>query len=751
MRSGRKKGIDPRPKMLYNEFIGNDEGREIFLKKVNINSDWEFEKEGVKSVVSLPHTWNGEDGQSRKDYYKGKCVYRKKLKKAQGVCYIEFNGANSVSEVFIDKKQVGTHRGGYSMFRFRIDGYLTEEENLLEVYVDNTVIPEVFPTSADFTFYGGIYRDVNLIYAGETRFSLDDGSREGVSAVPRRVGGEWELEIKANVTGAGTDTVCVFELKDDSGSVVARDTRPSEAAASVLKVSSPRLWDGLKDPYLYTLDCKLVQKGETVDERNILVGFREIEFSSEKGCFLNGRHIKLRGVSRHQDREGIGNALTMKEHEEDIALILEVGANAVRLAHYQQAEDFYTLCDKKGLLVWAEVPVISVYAKARQLNAEEQLISLIKQNINHPSIFCWGIQNEITLSGAGNKKMIAGIRRLNEIAHALDPSRPTACAQVAMTKPDTALNKVTDLLGYNHYFGWYVQTVNAIDKWLDNFHEVRPEAKLCLSEYGAEAVLGYYSEDPVQGDYSEGYQALYHEHYIDAIAARDRIWGSFVWNMFDFGSAARDEGGVRGRNNKGLVTIDRKIKKDAFYIYKATWSEEKFVYITAKRYPCRVIGTTKIKVYSNLPEVTLSADGYERTVKGDRVFIFDDVPVKAGENAVKVSAGGYTDEIALKGVEKLPESYALTGGAPSQIRNWFGTDGGAIRKDRFSVNDKVSEILDDKEAHAALKLLAGDIIDKWFVNLVRPFKVSTLLKIAHIDPQLRDVVNGFLQTIKKSK
>ena len=721
------------------------------MQKININKDWEFEKEGVKSVVSLPHTWNGEDGQSRKDYYKGKCVYRKKLKKAPGVCYIEFNGANSVSEVFIDKKQVGTHRGGYSMFRFRIDGYLTEEENLLEVYVNNTVIPEVFPTSADFTFYGGIYRDVNLIYAGETRFSLDDGSREGVSAVPRRVGGEWELEIKANVTGAGRDTVCVFELKDDLGNVVARDTRPSEAAASVLKVSSPRLWDGLKDPYLYTLCCTLVQKGETVDERNILVGFREIEFSSEKGCFLNGRHIKLRGVSRHQDREGIGNALTMKEHEEDVALILEVGANAVRLAHYQQSEDFYTLCDKKGLLVWAEVPVISVYAKARQLNAEEQLISLIKQNINHPSIFCWGIQNEITLSGAGNKKMIAGIRRLNELAHALDPSRPTACAQVAMTKPDTALNKVTDLLGYNHYFGWYVQTVNAIDKWLDNFHAVRPEAKLCLSEYGAEAVLGYYSEDPVQGDYSEGYQALYHEHYIDAIGARDRIWGSFVWNMFDFGSAARDEGGVRGRNNKGLVTIDRKIKKDAFYIYKATWSEEKFVYITAKRYPCRVIGTTKIKVYSNLPEVTLSADGYERTVKGDRVFVFDDVPVKAGENAVKVVAGGYTDEIALKGVEKLPESYALTGGAPSQIRNWFGTDGGAIRKDRFSVNDKVSEILDDKEAHSALKLLAGDIIDKWFVNLVRPFKVSTLLKIAHIDPQLRDVVNGFLQTIKKSK
>ena len=672
------------------------------------------------------------------------------MDKAHGVCYIEFNGANSVTEVFVNKKQVGTHRGGYSMFRFRIDAFLTEESNLLEVYVDNTVIPEVFPTSADFTFYGGIYRDVNLIYAEETRFSLDDGSRDGVSVLSKRVGDGWELGIKANVTGAGKDAVCVFELKDDAGNTVARDTRPSDTPESVLKVSSPRLWDGLKDPYLYTLCCTLVKNEKPVDERNIPVGFREIEFSSEKGCFLNGRHIKLHGVSRHQDREGIGNALTLKEHEEDIALILEACANAVRLAHYQQSEDFYTLCDKKGLLVWAEVPVISVYAKARQLNAEEQLISLVKQNMNHPSVFCWGIQNEITLSGVRNKKMVAGLTRLNDIAHRLDPSRPTACAQVAMTKPDTALNKLTDLLGYNHYFGWYVQTVNALDKWLDNFHAVAPQAKLCLSEYGADAVLGYYSEDPAQGDYSEGYQALYHEHYIDAVGARDWLWGSFVWNMFDFGSAARNEGGVRGRNNKGLVTIDRKIKKDAFYIYKATWSEEKFVYITAKRYPCRVIGTTRIKVYSNLPEVTLIADGYEKTVKADRVFIFDDVPVKAGGNLVKASAGEYADELTLQGVDKLPESYALTDGAPSRIRNWFGTDG-EIKPDRFSINDKVRDILDDKEAHDALKLLAGDIIDKWFVNLVRPFKVSTLLKIAHIDPQLTDVVNGFLQTIKKSE
>lgn len=719
------------------------------MKIININKDWEFEKEGVKSVVSLPHTWNGKDGQNGEHgYFQGKCVYRKNLNKANGVCYIEFNGANSVTEVFINNNKVGTHKGGYSMFRFRIDGYLTQDKNLLEVFVDNTIVPEVFPTSADFTFYGGIYRDVNLIYAENVRFSLDDGSRDGITAIPQRVGDVWKLSVKAAVTGAGKDAVCVFELKDDKGNVVARDTRPSDTAESVLEISSPRLWDGVKDPYLYTLYCAVVKNAKTVDERNIPVGFREIEFTSDKGCFLNGRHIKLKGVSRHQDREDIGNALTLKEHEEDVALILEVGANSVRLAHYQQAEEFYSLCDKKGLLVWAEVPVISIYSKARQQNAEEQLTSLIKQNINHPSIFCWGIENEITMTGERNKKLFAGLNRLNDIAHSLDPSRPTTCAQVAMTKPDSPLNRLTDILGYNHYFGWYMQTVDALDKWLDEFHRINPDVKLCLSEYGAEAILRYYSENPVQGDYSEGYQAIYHEHYIDAVNARDWMWGSYVWNMFDFGSAARNEGGVRGRNNKGLVTIDRKIKKDAFYMYKATWSDEKFVHITAKRYPCRVTGTTKIKVYSNLPEVTLTADGYEKTLKADRIFVFDDVPVKAGDNIVKVTAGKYTDEMTLEGVEKLPESYAIGDGTPTLVRNWFGTDG-TIKDDCLSVNDRVRDLLDNKEAQGMLKLAAGNTVNKWYVKLLRPFRVKTLLKIAGIDPQMTDIINGFLQTIKK--
>lgn len=719
------------------------------MNKININKDWEFEKEGVKTNVSLPHTWNGLDGQNGENgYYQGKCVYRKTIGRTGSACYIEFNGANSVTEVFINGIPVGTHKGGYSMFRYRIDEYLIREENLLEVFIDNTVMPEVFPTSADFTFYGGIYRDVNLIFPGKTHFSLDDGSRDGISAVPRKEGDVWKLDIKASVTGANDDCVCVYELRNAEGDAVAKTTRPSDKPNASLTVEAPHLWNGVKDPYLYSLVCSVVRNAKTEDERTINVGFREIVFTSDKGCFLNGEHIKLKGVSRHQDREKIGNALTLKEHTEDIDLILEVGANSVRLAHYQQAEEFYTLCDEKGLLVWAEVPVITIYSKARQQNAEEQLTSLIKQNINHPCIFCWGIENEITLSGERNKKLIEGLHRLNDLAHKLDPSRVTTCAQVAMAKPDSPLNRLTDILGYNHYFGWYMQTVNALDKWLDDFHAVNPDVKLCLSEYGAEAVIGYYSENPAQGDYSEGYQAIYHEHYIDAVNARDWMWGSYVWNMFDFGSAARNEGGVRGRNNKGLVTIDRKIRKDAFYLYKATWSDEKFVHITAKRYPERVVGTTKIKIYSNLPEVTLATDGYEKTLKADRVFVFDDVPVKAGANKIIATAGKYADEITVNGTDSLPASYAIGDGVPTLVRNWFGTDG-SFKEDCLSVNDRVGTLLDNKEAQGMLRLAAGNTVNKWYVKLLRPFKVKTLLRIAGIDPQMADIINGFLQTIKK--
>lgn len=721
-------------------------------KIVNINDNWNFVKEGVESIVNLPHTWNNLDGQNGENgYYQGKCLYSKSLPKADTKCYIEFNGANSVCEVFINDKPVGVHKGGYSMFRYRIDEFLDKEQNKLDVYVDNTIVSDVFPTSADFTFYGGLYRDVNLIYTDDAHFSLVDDTRKGIIAIPQKQkdgDNSWNVNITANVCDATTSHLCIFNLLDDNNSLVATAKTGCENIATTLNIKNPTLWNGIKNPYLYTLECIILNGDKIADKQHILIGFREISFDSEKGCFLNGEHIKLKGVCRHQDRENMGNAITIKEHQEDIDIILDMGANALRLAHYQQAEEFYTLCDKKGILVWAEVPVITIYNKARQQNAESQLTSLIKQNINHPSIFCWGIQNEITISGENNKKLFSGLVKLNTLAHNLDDSRPTTCAQVSMTTPTSNTNAITDLLGYNHYFGWYMQTYYGLDKWLDNFHELQPDKKLCLSEYGAEAVLRYYSENPVQGDYSEAYQAMYHEHYIDAINARDWLWGSFLWNTFDFGSAARNEGGVRGRNNKGLVTFDRKTKKDAFYIYKATWSDDKFVHINNKKYPCRQIGTTTIKVYSNLNEVTLTAGDYSLTLKSDRVFVFENVPIIAGKNTIIATSGEYSDIVVLDGVEALPKEYALPEGTPSFIRNWFGTDGTFDPKN-LSINDKVSTLLNNKDARSMLNLFAGKHLDKWYINLIKPFKVKTLLKLARIDKQTADLVNGFLQTIKK--
>ena len=278
----------------------------------------------------------------------------------------------------------------------------------------------------------------------------------------------------------------------------------------------------------------------------------------------------------------MGNAITEKQHAEDIKIILDVGANSVRLAHYQQNSYFYDLCDESGLLVWAEVPVISRFSPKRNENAEQQLVELIKQNYNHPSIFCWGIENEITIAGSANKKLITFLKHMHKVAKHLDPTRYTTCAQLTMCPVNSPLNHITDIIGYNHYYGWYMGSCDEINNWLDEWHRENPEGKLCLSEYGAEGITKYHSDSPVQGDYSEDYQAIYHEHYIKAINERDWLWGSYVWNMFDFGSASRNEGGVRGRNNKGLVTFDRKTKKDAFWLYKAYWSDKKFVHITAQ-------------------------------------------------------------------------------------------------------------------------------------------------------------------------
>lgn len=715
-------------------------------KVININSGWNFTKEDKTEKVNLPHTWNAVDGQSDKNYYRGKCSYRKTIQRYDGNVILEINGANTRSEVFVNGVFVGEHINGYGMFRFNITNYLTKDENELLITVDNSSDPLLYPQVADFTFYGGLYRDVNVICSlPETHFALLDKSKNGVYITPMVNG---DVYIKSYTEGDTSGLTKEFEIFDADGKSIASGIYSGDAEAVKLHIDSPVLWNGRENPYLYSLSARLKQGEEVIDEVKDTFGFREFEFDAEKGFFLNGKHLKLKGVSRHQDREFMGNALTAKEHKEDIDLICEVGANSVRLAHYQHDEKFYEECDKRGLLVWAEIPVISSFSKKKQPQARLMLEELIRQNYNHPCIYCWGVENEISIASP-SASLYNGIKELNCIAKYLDETRPTTCAQVTFSSITSKLNYITDILGYNQYFGWYVQTADQIGVWLDNFHKENPKIKLCLSEYGAEGITTLHSANPLQGDYSEEYQANFHEKYLKAINERDWLWGSYVWNMFDFGSAIRNEGGVKGRNNKGLVTIDRKIKKDSFWIYKAYWSDEKFVHITGERFADRLTGTQQIKVYSNCNKVKLTVNGKEQTLEGDKIFIFtaDIIP---GENVIKASAGKSRHEIKINGVTEENSSYSLGGENNSFVRNWFSA-GETLDGERLSLNDNIGEILGNAEVQKIIKGQLGRTVT--VPKIFGKISLKPIVKLAgktKKGKEITELANGYLQSIKKN-
>ena len=714
------------------------------MQRISLNDKWRLTLEGKTFEVDLPHTWNNIDGQDGKDgYLRTKAVYSKTLAPRAGVCYLEVLAANSVAEVFLDGAKLCTHEGGYSAFWTDLTG-MSEKGGKLEISVDNSPNEAVYPTMADFTFYGGLYRGVNLLVCPEKHF-LPTSNGVGIWATAYKRDDGWELVITFETSASAKGDEVSFILKDRDGKEVGSAKAKGGAGRAVIKVGSPRLWD-VDDPYLYTL----VGSIEGGDSAEIETAFRYFSFDADKGFFLNGRHLKIKGVSRHQDREGVGNALTHAMHEEDIKLIKEVGANSVRLAHYQHSDYFYTLCDREGLLVWAEVPVISRFSPKRQFNALSQLKELVLQAKNHPSIFTWSIANEITIAGE-SKGLKKALSELDALAKSLDDSRPTVMAAVTMCPVTSELNSVTDIIGYNHYFGWYVGTYRDLDNWLEKWRKTAPDKKLCLSEYGAEGITRYQNSHPVPGDYSESYQAVYHENYMERIAAADWMWGSYVWNMFDFGSAARNEGGVRGRNNKGLVTFDRKIKKDSFYLYKAWWSDEPFIKIAGERYLKRKIGVSEIKVYSNAAKIRLEVGGYSAEAEGAHVFKFSNVPISEGKNVLKATADGLEDVLEIEGVAEEPAEYTLPAGAESFVRNWFASDTDEIDPTRFSTADKVGDLLKNAEVQALIKKFVGNKLPKPLLVLVKPFRVRTLLKLPFVklDEQMVSMIDRYLQTIKK--
>ena len=660
------------------------------------NDEWAFykgfsfapETDENKEIVTLPHTWNAIDGQDGgDDYFRGSCLYQKTLKKSElpkaDDYYLEIRGANSSADIIVNGKTLFHHDGGYSTFRVKLTDDLTEE-TVIGVVVDNAPNDHVYPQFADFTFYGGLYRDVNIIAVNKTRFDLDYYGGTGLVVTPLVKDSDAEVTVQTFTTELNGAKIA-YILCDKDGNELDKQVTEDKTVTFIIK--DAHLWNGRKDPYLYTLKAQIVD-GETVlDEVKTRFGCRFFRVDPELGFILNGEEYPLRGVSRHQDRLGIGNALLPEHHEEDIDLIMEVGATTIRLAHYQHDQYFYDLCDEKGLVIWAEIPYISQHLPAGRENTISQMKELITQNYNHASICFWGLSNEITMNGASDPDLMENHHILNDLVHDMDKTRLTTMAVLSMCSMDEPYVHLSDLVSYNHYFGWYGGTTDMNGPWFDKFHEKYPNRPIGVSEYGCEA-LNWHTSNPTQGDYTEEYQAYYHEELIKQLFSRKYIWATHVWNMFDFGADLRSEGGENGQNHKGLITFDRKYKKDSFYAYKAWLSSEPFVHLCGKRYIDRVEDITKVTVYSNLPEVELFVNGESvgKKTADDHFFYFE---VKnEGESVIKAVAGEFTDEGVIRKVDKMNEDYILK--EKGAVLNWFDVD---APKGKFSLNDNFGSIL----------------------------------------------------------
>lgn len=657
-------------------------------QKINLNQDWLFFRAEEQPVsVNLPHTWNAEDGtDGGNDYYRGTCLYRREFKDprtdtSQEV-FLELEGAAMSCEVFVNNRFAGFHEGGYSTVHVALTSLL-QEDNLLEIRVDNSANEYLYPQKADFTFYGGLYRPASLIITDKSHFALEPYGTYGLE-----VSYDLDLENKtarvhalARVNNAEEKTV-FFSLDDAE---IQKETPVHNGTAQAdFDLDSVHLWDGKNDPYLYKMSARL----DNGDEVQVRFGIRHMAVDPDLGFLLNGRPYRLCGVSRHQDRDGLGNALTYKEHEEDLEIIMETGANSVRLAHYQHAQDFYDLCDQYGIIVWAEIPYITRHMKDGVESTVSMMKELITQNKPHPSIMCWGLSNEITAHGGWNEEIQKNHEILQDLVHKMDPSRFTTMAHVFMLDTANPFARFADVNSYNLYYGWYVGELEQNDAFFDAWHQNYPQDPIGLSEFGADANPAYQAAHPVKGDWSEGYQALYHEHMLKMWSERPWIWCMFVWNMFDFGADGRDEGGKPGQNQKGLVTFDRKTRKDAFYIYKAYLSDEPFVHICGRRYAHRPEEVTEIKVYCNQPEVSLYVDGrLTETTKGDKVFRFD-VPI-SGKHSIKAKAGSLEDEICIQKTDKADPAYQKEG---SGVTNWFDREDEIAREGYYSILDSMADL-----------------------------------------------------------
>ena len=730
-------------------------------KIISLNEDWIFTQKGESKKVNLPHTWNAQDGQDGgNDYYRGICVYSRVLERpamdAGTRVFLEICGAAMSARVSLNGEELASHEGGYSAFRVELTQCM-RDRNDLAISVDNGDNDLIYPQKADFTFYGGLYRDVNLILVPETHFELSYCGAPGIKVTP-----EVDLEkgcaqvmVETWQAGQGDVVVSISGQENDAPFMSQQVTPQGNHAIARFVIENVHLWDGVEDPYLYKATATL-DSGDQVSAR---FGCRHYEISAEKGFLLNGRSYPLRGVSRHQDVKGAGSALTLEHHKRDMAIVRELGANTLRLAHYQHAQEFYDLCDENGILVWAEIPYITMHMKNGRANTLRQMEELVAQCYNHPSIMVWGLSNEITAASAVDEDLLENHRLLNDLCHKMDATRPTTMANVFMLETDSPILDIPDVNSYNLYFGWYLGELEQNEEFFDEFHRKYPHRAIGFSEYGADANPRYQNSNPERGDYSESYQAVYHEHMLEMIEERPWLWATHVWNLFDFAADGRDEGGKHGENQKGLVTFDRQVRKDAFYLYKAAWNREPMVHICGSRYVDRAEEVTEVKVYSNAEQVALLVDGRPfDSMEGHRVFRFS-VPIY-GEHVIEARAAGVSHSIRVRRVETENPEYVFV--KKQQVVNWFDQD--AFDPECFSISDTLAELQANPQAGAVVeKLMAkasasrGDVAQSVKDNpalqrmMGRMTLISLLKQAGNIEEGSIRQLNRVLQGIRKTE
>ncbi|MBQ6239296.1 MAG: DUF4982 domain-containing protein [Firmicutes bacterium] len=635
--------------------------------------------------VDLPYIWDKEDPtQALPRLYEKTITLDKPGEDRQ--YFASFGGVFGLCKVFLNGVLLGEHRGGHTRFRVDLTPAARDGENTLTVFADNTIYNDICPMSGDFAKYGGIYRETELICLPKDHFDICWYGTEGLVIDTFADG-----TVKAEAKTVGGDSIRC-KVYDAAGAVVAECE--TESRELELHVADPTLWDGLANPYLYTIRAELVTGGEVQDVCTMQIGFRKAEMTADHGFFLNGKHVRINGVARHQDREGCGPAETNEQLDEDFAIIREIGANAVRLSHYPHNQYTYDICDRMGLLVWAEIPMLSMPDGNEGImrNAEYQMHELLTQYRHHPSIVFWGVQNEVAIMGE-TIGMRDRIEKLHNIVKELKPDAITASSNEYTVRHHSPLNRITDMQAYNLYYGWYYGELGQLEHFFDRFHTVNPQVPIGISEYGVDCRTTLHQANPKREDYSEEYQTTFHEATYPSITAHEWIWGSFIWNMFDFSSPHRSFEPLLGQNRKGLVTFDRKTRKDAFYYYKANWSDEPFVHLCESRFAVRTEEQIRVKAYSNQDSVTLFVNGVPfGTQKGQYVFNFENVPLQKGINVITAQAGSLTDSMKIERKDEPEKSYIYVNPNPGiQVRDWVT---GASKSEELFPEGKLS-ILDE--------------------------------------------------------